>query len=137
MIHSKHYRAPEGSPDKKSLMTERSQELPDAINSILQYELGYGGEVIEVSFISITILTRIMSHVDTVIYTGDRDDMDQILLMLSHWVSQEPCQPEIITKLLDLSKGVPLILVALSGIVSGQVKLDKFIKRLQSISESE
>lgn len=71
MIHITNSRVNGGPPD----VIEQDKPGPRAFTSLVQYELGYGGRVIEIEPTRLVAQTRVMDTVDTVTFSGPEDEM--------------------------------------------------------------
>lgn len=73
MITQTNIRKRSGEDELKQKPFTRS--IKQAFNSLVNYEIGYGGIVISIEETKVVVETRIMDTIDTTIYEGTKEDM--------------------------------------------------------------
>ncbi len=70
---------------------ERSEEPYEALKSLVSYELGYGGQITEVTKIdgqvAITVVTKLLQSSSTTIFSGTEAEMRVLLEFLGSYVA--------------------------------------------------
>lgn len=65
------------------------ETVVEALNGLLQFELGFGGHVEDIKedgdLITITVVTKVMGCKDTVYYQGTKEDMRPLLEAIHFW----------------------------------------------------
>lgn len=105
------------------------QSAKDALNSMVVFELGYGGFVTDLSPTKVVVETHILSTKDTTIFEGSKKEMELIVKVAAHHVaimSDETSRNTLVKKSVDflgnLPKeigGVPLYIAMMSPFLMG------------------
>lgn len=106
-----------------------------ALESLLVYELGYGGVIEEITPTKVVVKTRIMSCIDTTIFTGSEEDMAMlveaasisldadIVKMVTKDKADNGIADAISTYVLKKTNGNPLLISLGSGMMLGSISI--------------
>jgi hypothetical protein len=106
------------SPITKELSSEA------ALEEFIIYELGYGGQITDVTKISVTVVTYVMSCQDTTTYSGSPLEMKRLIAaaVTSMMVRNDPKVKDILVdRVYKATQGVPLLVVLSSGMITGNL----------------
>jgi len=67
-------------------VVEGLRSFEDALCSLIKYEMGYGGQVREVTPTKIVVQTRVLSKIDIVTVESSEEEMVPLLVALHLWV---------------------------------------------------
>lgn len=87
----------------------------DAIESLLMYEIGYGGRITKIEPTEVHVRTHIMSCVDDTVYSGSEEEMEPlvhiaVLAAKYHAMDVESSREEAMNKVMEVTKGNPLLI---------------------------
>ena len=114
------------------LLSSRYAEVGDAIISLLKYELGYGGVVTSLTEDHIEVTTRIMHCKDRTVFSGVKEEMQYVLTAVDLWLKaeKEVSFDAWYQKVSEVTNGVPLYVVMASGILKGQLVVEKLREQI-------
>jgi len=107
----------------------RQQSITDAMQSLVIYELGYGGHIREITPTKLVVFTQVLAAQDTVTFEGPKDEMLPLLKFCA--VYAKICQHQQITDVVidhamnllgDLS-GKPLFVTGAMPMFIGQDRI--------------
>jgi hypothetical protein len=129
MIEIWSYRQKEGS---EILLSSRYEDLGGAILSLLKYELGYGGVVTSVTDDRMEVMTRIMHCKDRTVFSGEKEEMRDLQAAVYLWLKaeKEVSFDAWYQKVAEVTNGVPLYVVMASGILKGQLVVEKLREQI-------
>jgi len=114
------------------LLSSRYADLDDATRSLLKYELGYGGQITEVSDEKIEVVTRIMHCNDRTVFSGTKDEILDLQAAVYLWLKaeKEVSFDEWYKKVSEVTNGVPLLVAMSAGILKGEMVKEKLAQQL-------
>lgn len=129
MIEIWNFRKKEGP---EILLSSRYAEVGEAIISLCKYELGFGGVVTALQDDHIETTTQIMHCKDRTVFSGSKEEMQDLLAMTFLWLKAEK---EIsidawYKKVSEVTNGVPLFVAMASGILKGELVKEKLREQL-------
>lgn len=129
MIEIWSYRQKQGP---ETLLSSRYEELGDAIISLLKYEMGYGGVITSVTDDHLEVTTRIMHCKDRTVFSGEKEEMQFVFTAVHMWqkAEKEVSVDVWYKKVAEVTSGVPLYVVMASGILKGQLVVEKLREQL-------
>ncbi len=132
MIEIWSYRKKDGP---EILLSSRYAEVNEAIVSLCKYELGYGGVVTSLTEDHIEVSTRIMNCKDRTVYSGSKEEMENLFAVLYLWLKadKEVSIDAWSKKVLEVTNGVPLYVVMASGILKGELVKEKLREQLAAV----
>lgn len=95
-----------------------------ALTEFIVFELGYGGEIIDISETSVSVLTKVLGCYDTTTFSGTKEEMKLLIeagcIALKLYAEK---RTELIDghadKIIKLTEGKPLLVNLSSGIILG------------------
>lgn len=104
------------------------RSVDNAFNSLVEYELGYGGRVTVLEARRVVVVTRILGCVDTTTFEGSAEDMALLneVSLNTELVRAETMRPGnplhdvVVDNVMKVTKGVPLSVRLASPILMGQ-----------------
>lgn len=129
MIEIWSFRKKEGP---ETLMSSRYAEIGEALVSLCKYELGYGGVVTSLQDDHIEITTHIMHCKDRTVFSGSKDEMQDLLGATYLWLKaeKEVSIEAWYQRVAKVTNGVPLYVVMASGILKGELVKEKLREQL-------
>lgn len=114
------------------LLSSRYAEIGEAIISLCKYELGYGGIVTSLTEDQIEVTTMIMHCKDRTVFSGPKEEMENLLVMTYLWLKaeEEVSIDAWYKKVSEVTNGVPLFVVMASGILKGELVKEKLREQL-------
>jgi hypothetical protein len=110
--------------------TEKCQKpIGDALETLVIYELGYGGRITKFTKESITVVTNIMSCEDTTEFKGSLESMKPLTDFIQYYalaLKNENFQNHA-DEVLAMTKGIPLLVKMSSGLIVGQSRIKRAI----------
>lgn len=125
--------------------TTRDQTINQALESLIIYELGYGGYQSVIEPTRIVVITRIMNCVDQTTFTGTAEEMSLLVEacvlhaqtnVLNGVNVPESLKDHAIDQVMVFTKGVPLLIKLGSGMITGRLNI-KLILTLMTLCEDE
>lgn len=115
------------------LLSNRYAELPEAVESLVKFELGYGGQVTHLASDKIEVETWIMRCKDRTVYTGDKESMRDLVIATCLWLraDKEVSFDDWWKGVSAVSGGVPLLVAMSAGIVRGNLVREKLVEQLR------
>jgi hypothetical protein len=104
----------------------RKASLSEAIRSLVRFELGYGGRVVEISETRIKVITIVLSKIDTTIFIGTKEEMEPLLVAVAVFMDGHKLygMDRLVNDVMNLTKGKALLVAHASGLIAG----GKFVK---------
>lgn len=114
------------------MLSSRYAELEDAIQSLCKYELGYGGVVTSLTDDHIEVSTRILHCQDRTVFSGTKEEMQDLITVLSLWLKaeKEVSFDAWYQKVSEVTNGVPLLVAMSCGILKGELVKEKLREQL-------
>lgn len=102
---------------------ERSIE--NAVESLLIYEIGYGGSVIDITPTKVVVRTYVMACVDVTQYEGAEKDMEPLvaIAIAAARLQKEPLSDSVIDQVMQFTGGKPLIVMLGAGLITGMSRV--------------
>lgn len=127
-----HYRRDRNYGDEERLGTIENAPLENALETLLKFELGFGGKVTAASKTSLEVTTPVLAKIDRTVFLGTEEEMDPLLQVIgtyfgvqkqvgdqvtdtigSHLVKITKGNPFLITNLFPIERGTSLTKMAL------------------------
>lgn len=82
---------------------ERSETRLAALNKLVEFELGYGGSVVDLTKTKVVVQTRVLNCVDITTFEGSEDDMRPLVEVAGYYmmVSQGEANEQIISAVVE------------------------------------
>lgn len=103
----------------------RTETVAKALSGLILYEIGYGGSIIELTPMKVAVRTVVMGCVDTSIWEGLPEEMELLVeaaaasVMAAPSITSGPLHEAIVTKVMNLTKGKPLLIKLGMGMITG------------------
>ena len=84
-------------------LPERTVPISKALNSLVEFELGYGGNIVELTESRVVVQTRVMNCVDTTVFEGSAEDMRPLAEVAGYYlmVSSGEANEKVISSVVD------------------------------------
>lgn len=129
MIKITSNRTRDNEPPSKPFIHESTKEK--ATSHFIEFELAYGGQVIDLSETKVIVRTVVLDCVDLTTFEGSKEEM--ILIVEAAYVSVsftiqsdnilQSFKDMIINKIMEITKGNPLLIKLSSDIISGKCSI--------------
>lgn len=101
------------------------KNVGQALESLVIYELGYGGRITELSATRAVVKTTVMNCLDTTIFEGSEEDMAPLvhvsaLAAKHHGFQDERSKQEALDAVMAFTKGNPLLIKLGGDLIIGQ-----------------
>jgi hypothetical protein len=102
-----------------------NKSIQDALNSLVKYELGYGGRVANIfevgENIQIKTVTQVLACIDTTWFEGSREEMLPLVTACHLWsqVVQKGTPEGLIDQLMKVTEGNPMLLTMTAPLLIG------------------
>lgn len=115
------------------LLHNRYAETEEAIQSLCKYELGYGGQVTELTGEKIEVVTKILHCNDRTVYSGTKEAMKDLVITACLWLraDKEVSFDDWWKRVSDMTHGGPLLVAMSAGILRGELVKEKLAQQLQ------
>lgn len=120
----------------------RDESVAEAFELLVVYELGYGGRVVDLTEERIVVETHIMGCIDLTTFSGPKEEM-ALLVKAAVVASQlDPIKMEgvsdrLIEEILEITKGIPLLLKLGSGRFVGTARVKLAMAAMANISNEQ
>ena len=109
------------------LLGEIDQPLENAVESLLKWELGYGGQITAATSIRVEVKTPILGKTDRTVFSGTKEEMRPFLEVVLASLQVEVAAGNKVTEIAykeigEFSGGLPLLICHLGPIHAGQAK---------------
>lgn len=108
----------------------RDQTISDAMESLVIYELGYGGQICEITPTKIVLFTRCLAAQDTVTLEGPADEMRPLIEFCGIYAQicgieeiNQAVTDHALNRTMEMSGGRPLIVTTLGPMLMGQSRV--------------
>lgn len=112
-----------------------------ALRHLVMYELGYGGDVIDITETSVTVRTNVLDCVDTVTFSGTYAEMHPLveaaILHLELSKHERVYQDALIDRVMHVTKGIPLMVKMCGGIILGSFKAKAICLHLLEVTDED
>jgi hypothetical protein len=107
------------------------KSLAKTLESLLLYEIGYGGTVTDLMPTKVTVLTRVMGCIDTVTLEGSEEDMELIVEAATLSIATDPYndandmkyREAVIDRIMSATSGSPLRIKLMGDMIKGESHL--------------
>lgn len=99
------------------------RKLSQALEQLLVYELGCGGQIINLKENEVTIMTRVMNCIDITTFEWDNNENAVVYDVISTSVAvkklseSKPIQDVLIDKVMEITRGIPLRIKLMADVI--------------------
>jgi hypothetical protein len=100
--------------------------LSDALEYILVYELGYGGQIVSLKETEVTTVTSVMNCIDTTVFKWAKEEHKVVMDVIATYVAikkaseEKPIYDKLIDQVMAFTGGNPLKIKMAAGVIMGQ-----------------
>lgn len=129
MIEIQSYRR-KGGPE--FLTSTRKAEIPQALESLFKYELGFGGSITAVGDDHLEVTTKILHNEDRTVFTGPKEEIEHLQAAALLWAraAKDVSMDEWWKRVSAATDGVPLLVTMSAGIIHGELVKEKLREQI-------
>lgn len=115
------------------LLHSRYADTQEAIRSLYKYELGYGGQITDLTDEKIEVVTHILNCKDRTVYTGAKGVMNDLVIAACLWLQadKEVSFDDWWKRIAEASKGNALLVTTSAPLIRGDMVMEKLAQQLQ------
>lgn len=108
---------------------EREQTRDEALHHMVEFEYGYGGHPVQITPTLVEVHTQILACHDRVVWEGSVDEMAPLVEVSQYFAAtftknvNDALAEVLAPKLLEITKGNPLLVTGLAGMFVGKARL--------------